>query len=64
MACLQINKHRRAHSGKTLSTRIFSNRSEAVKKSKMAGIRVRKLLIIKEDFLRFSELLNFFTASQ
>jgi len=42
----------------------LGNPSEAVKKSKMAEIRVRKLLIIKEDFLRFSELLNFFTASQ
>jgi len=34
-----------------------------VKKLKKSEIRFSKLLIIKKVFLRFSEILNFFTAS-
>jgi hypothetical protein len=35
-----------------------------VKKLRIANIRVHKPLIFKEDLLRFSELSDFFTASE
>src|SRR6266702_8689434 len=41
-----------------------SNGSEAVKKLKSTEVRLSKSLIIKRDFSRFSQFLNFFTASQ
>jgi len=40
------------------------NASEAVKKIKIAEIRLRKSLITKKVFLRFRVFINFFTASQ
>jgi len=43
---------------------VAGNGSEAVKKLKIPGKSLSKSLIINKEFLRFSEFLNFFTASQ